>query len=388
MKASIRAMLKPGSSFGVLALLLALTLLAVPASAVPLVKILRGANQQTTYAAAFPAPLEVWVTEDTTGRALPGVRVDFAAGDGISLSATYAVTDERGLASVSATGLAAGTYSVNAQAAGFPGTRVGFDGLMVNKAALTVVPADLVTTPAGSVPAIASYTIEGFVNGDTVETSHITGLPAFSTTATDHSRHANYAIKGGIGSLSAPNYTFVAGFGTLAVLTGPNADSVSADQQDISLSPLQRDDAIAVRPALKDQPVAKATTQPAFLAGLRGQSGVFVREAIWQNSSASSVAMLSFTTRTALPPVAQGIRNASNAPVRAAALPKQASTTASWQPASTRSAMPMVAAADGQRLSAPVRAVPLPRLATPASATQSSFADYSIRKALTPPGSN
>jgi hypothetical protein len=215
----------------------------------PTLKALRGANQQTPYASQFPASLVAWVT-DPTGHSLQGVSVDFTADAGIALSAPRAITDEYGLASVVATGLTPCTSRVSASIAGFPRTRASFDSLIVEKAPLTIVPDDLKSL-VGTVPTITGYTITGFVNGETADTAQVTGIPQLTTTARQNSPHANYAIKGGVGSLSAPNYRFVPGFGTLAIF-GPD----SADPRDheplITVSSLstEDDDTIAVRPTI------------------------------------------------------------------------------------------------------------------------------------------
>ena len=126
------------------------------ASALPEIKILRGANQQTTYGADFPAPLEVWVTDSVAERAVSGLRVDFKPGLGILLSSSYAITDERGLASVTANGLAACISDADAEVSGFPAAKVHFEGLVVDKAILTVVPANLSAQLRASVPIVTN----------------------------------------------------------------------------------------------------------------------------------------------------------------------------------------------------------------------------------------
>lgn len=356
MNASRRAPFQPGYVLGALVLLLSVAPTVVAA---PAIRILRGANQQATYASSFPAPLVVWVTDPATERPVPGLRVHFTPSAGIGLSASDVITDERGLATVTASGLFACTSRVAAELSGFPGTQVSFDGLEVQKAVLTVVPADLNSTVGGPLPTPVSYTIRGFVNGDTEAAAQITGSPILTTTATDRSSHANYAIKGGVGTLSAPNYTFVPGFGTLAMVGGSEA-ARGEQEASLGLTP----EPVAVRAALTNQPSAVAVAQPAFLAGLRGESGVFVVAAIWQSIPAATPIKLKASTRAVLPSTTADLRKTSGAPVQPVVLPRLVATVASGQPSSTRSAL----------------------LPAASSAAQSSYALPTIRKAFNPPG--
>jgi len=352
------------------------------AFAEPTITALKGSGQQTTYAAAFPAPLVVWVTNPATERPVAGLRVNFTAGAGIGLSSAYATTDERGLASVSATGLFPCNSSVHAQIQGMTSAQVSFDGLIVSKAILTVLPADVNATVDGAVPAITDYTIQGFVNGDTEETAHISGAPVLSTTATNHSPHANYAIKGGVGTLSSPNYTFVAGFGTLAIIGGSNVGDLQHLEQ-AALGSSTDDDAAVVRSALVNRPDTMLVPQPAFVAGLRGQSGVFVRDAIWPMPLASSASASAPSARTAMPRVSNDTRKVSEAPVRSVILPKAGNKNA-LQALNTRSAMQVVVASGSKGSDVPVRAVALPNVSS--GNAQRSLAGSAIRKAFNPPG--
>jgi hypothetical protein len=362
-------------------------------AAEPAVRILKGANQQTVYASAFPQPLVVWVTDPVAQQPLPGVQVTFTAGSGIGLSATVVTTDERGLAAVTATGLAACVSTVSAEVAGFPASRVQFDNLVINKAILTVVPVDLENRAGDQVPRISEYSIRGFVNGDSEATAQITGTPVLSTTARDNSPRANYAIKGGVGSLAAPNYTFVAGFGTLAVTSKPGSVSEHAPTAEAALEVSLRREAAEVRPALMNKPSAISLNEPAFLAGLHGESGVFVQTAIWQGVSKPSSAVLAAPVRNAIPAkVAAVPANAPTAPVRPAVINKSASPTSASKlsSASVRAAglknaptAPAEPASSGS-----VRAVVLNNAPAGAGTLPSSYAGSSIRKAFNPPGTN
>jgi len=333
---------------------------SVAATAEPALRILKGANQQTTYAESFAAPLTVWVADSVTQQSLAGIRIYFTAGPGIGLSAASAMTDEHGLASVSAKGLAAGAFSVSAQIAGQPASQVSFEGLKVNKAVLTVVPADLASAAGDKVPAITDYTIQGFVNGDIEATAQITGSPVLTTTAKDNSPRANYAIKGGVGTLQSPNYTFVAGFGTLAV--SGSANSIPAEETALNSDA----EPASVRPALMNKPAAIALREPAFLAGLRGESGVFVQTAISATPAVLPTAALNFEVRNAALPTASAFSSSiTAAPVRAAV--------------STKAAAP-------QASSAPVRTAVAFNAPAAAASAASPYVGSAIRKALILPG--
>jgi len=383
-----------GSAIAVPVLLFAFVTSASAAAALPAIQQLRGANQETTYGAAFPAPLVVWVTDPVTERAMSGVTVHYVAGAGIGLSSTNAVTDEYGLASVTATGLTVCTSQVRAEVAGSPDANVTFEGLVVDKAVLTVVPADLEMRLGSTLPALAGYSFQGFVNGDTVETAQITGAPVLTTTAKDRSPHANYAIKGGMGTLFSPNYTFVPGFGTIAVLNEPNPGGYADAPEAYILPPAKEDDA-HVQTAIVDEPVTIAIKQPSFLAGLRGESGAFVRAAIWQSSTATSAEMASYLIRTAIgdqpvaaitvqPTFVAGLRETPETAVLAAVLPAAMIAAPAMQSLQARAAIPVVPAGAASSSDAPVRKTVSPVLSTVSVSTPAAHTQSVIRKAYNP----
>jgi DNA-binding beta-propeller fold protein YncE len=91
--------------------------------------------------------------------------------------------------------------------------------LTVEKAQLTVTAKNISRVYGTANPAL-TYTITGFVNGDTAATS-ITGAPAISTGATAASSAGNYSIAAAIGSLASANYTFKFAPGVLTVTKAP-----------------------------------------------------------------------------------------------------------------------------------------------------------------------
>ena len=88
---------------------------------------------------------------------------------------------------------------------------------------VTVIPALLTVTAnnqtkalGAAVPALTA-TITGFVDGQTLATSGVTGQPTCTTTATTSSPAGNYPITCSVGTLAAVNYTFSLVAGTLTV---------------------------------------------------------------------------------------------------------------------------------------------------------------------------
>lgn len=339
------------------ALFIAVVSAASALAAEPAISILKGDNQQAVYGSSFAAPLTVWVSDATTHRSIAGVPVTFTASAGIGLSSTSAVTDERGVAAVTATGLAAGVSTVSAQIADHPASQVTFANLAVDKAVLTVLPADVDAPVGAALPAVSAYSIQGFVNGDTEATAQISGTPVLTTTAKDNSPRANYAIKGNVGTLSAPNYGFVAGFGTLAFLGAPEMENAASQRAELAGKSAE------IHPALTDQQVAV----PAFLAGLRGQSGVFVQTAIWQAQATHTAILQPAAVRKAMAPKLAADGPLAAVPVRPAVAAKLVAPSAAKIP-----------------VSATVRSV---AFVSPTAQTALSSSNVSvIRKAFNPPG--
>ena len=223
----------------------------------PSLRALSGSSQQATYASSFAKPLTVWVYDSATQRSISGVRVNFVASSATRLSDVSATTDAMGLASVMATGLAVGNAEVKAEIAGDPKSSVSFDNLVVNKAVLTVVPIDLQST-VGEIPAITEYTIQGFVNGDTEDSAEISGVPVLSTIATENSPDANYAIKGDVGSLTSPKYTFKPGFGALVLRGTGKGNRAATAGVAPKVGPLEGAPVVqsAIQPVKVDAPTA------------------------------------------------------------------------------------------------------------------------------------
>ncbi len=89
--------------------------------------------------------------------------------------------------------------------------------LTISPAVLTVT-ANNITAHSGQPLPPLTYTVSGFVNGDTQ--SVLSGSPSLTTTATWQSPVGNYPIIATQGTLSAQNYTFMFVNGTLTLLSG------------------------------------------------------------------------------------------------------------------------------------------------------------------------
>jgi 6-phosphogluconolactonase (cycloisomerase 2 family) len=159
----------------------------------------------------------------TPGGPLAGKTVSFTLNGS---PAGSAVTDATGLASVSAsiTGLGAGSYPVTASFAGDVNNTAasGSATLIINPAVLTVTSANATRIYGDPNPAF-SFTITGFVNGETVAV--VSGSPV-CTSADPTAAVGTYPITCTTGTLSAANYTFTFVSGNLTIT--PAALSVAA----------------------------------------------------------------------------------------------------------------------------------------------------------------
>lgn len=98
--------------------------------------------------------------------------------------------------------------------------------LTVNKAVMTVTADSKSMTVGSSVPAL-SATLSGYVYGQTLSTSGITGSASLTTTATSSSLAGTYPITASAGTLSAANYSFQFVNGSLTVNAAPVATKTS-----------------------------------------------------------------------------------------------------------------------------------------------------------------
>jgi hypothetical protein len=145
------------------------------------------------------------VSPASSGGPTPGGTVQFQV-DGVNLGP--AVTLVNGAAtSIATSTLGAGTHKVTAVYSGdntYAGN-TGSIGLTVAKAPLTVTAVNKSKVYGAGVPNL-TYTITGFVNGDTVKV--VSGAPKLTTCATTSSGVGTYPITVAKGTLSAANYNF------------------------------------------------------------------------------------------------------------------------------------------------------------------------------------
>lgn len=163
-----------------------------------------------------------------------------------SLSATYDGVAKTAVATTNPTGLAltftyngsaaapisAGSYAVVATITdpNYQGFASGT--LVIAKATLSVRADDKAKAPGAANPPL-TYSLSGFVNGQTVATSGVSGAAVLSTTATTSSPIGVYPITPALGTLSAGNYTFAFVNGSLAV-TGLQINSGDAQRSKIA----------------------------------------------------------------------------------------------------------------------------------------------------------
>ena len=170
-----------------------------------------GGGQTTVYGTPFSNPLMATV-KDSSGAAVPGATVTFA-GTGLSFTPQTVTTDANGVAQVTVSANAAGSFTATASVTGV--STPAMFSLTATKAVLTVKANDDTRVFGQPNPTFTAL-ITGFVNGDT-EDSVVSGSAALSTIATQTSPVGTYPIVAAAGTLSAANYTFSFVNGTLTI---------------------------------------------------------------------------------------------------------------------------------------------------------------------------
>ena len=130
------------------------------------------------------------------------------AGDTFTLTASTTATPSSPAGTYSIVPAATGANLANYNVVYVNGT------LTVDRAVLTVTPNNQ-SIVSGTVLPSFSATITGFVNGDAQ--SVVSGQPALTTTATSSSPAGSYPIAASVGTLTAANYSFTFGTGTLTI---------------------------------------------------------------------------------------------------------------------------------------------------------------------------
>ncbi len=165
-----------------------------------------------------PAPLSITASSGsmTYGGSAPVITASYSGfvngegpsvlGGGVTCTAVATATSPVGSYSSSCSGANDANYSISY----VPGS------VTVGPATLTVT-ANNVTKAFGAAVPTLTATISGFVNGQTLATSGVTGQALCTTTATTTSPGGTYPITCSLGTLAAPNYTFTFVAGTLTV---------------------------------------------------------------------------------------------------------------------------------------------------------------------------
>ncbi|HWF51159.1 MAG TPA: LamG-like jellyroll fold domain-containing protein [Solirubrobacteraceae bacterium] len=133
----------------------------------------------------------------------------------VTPATTFSIGPDGTCSGASCTPASVGSHTVT----GYDNSGGGTAKLDVTAAPLTVT-ANNVTRPFGTANPALGATITGFVLGQNLATSGVTGAAACSTTATTSSTPGNYPITCTQGTLTAANYSFPAGnfvAGTLTV---------------------------------------------------------------------------------------------------------------------------------------------------------------------------
>ena len=159
------------------------------------------ANQSIAYGGTIPA-LTYWIS-------------GFMNGD----TGTSVVQGAPGMSTVAIAGSAAGNYTISASQGTLAASNYVFrftsGVLTISKAVVLVSPVNVSMTYGGKIPAL-SYSLSGFVNGDTSATA-VTGAPALSAAATSASKPGTYTISSGVGTLASASYSFKFGVGAMTI---------------------------------------------------------------------------------------------------------------------------------------------------------------------------
>ena len=143
---------------------------------------------------------------------------------------TSVITGTPALTTTATTNSTVGTWPITVDASGLSATNYSFTTsngtLTVTQVVLTVTAENKTKVYGAALPALTA-TYAGFVNGDTVAV--LSGAPTVTTTATTGSGVGTVPITATAGTLSAANYSFTFGSGTLTIT--PAALTVKADDK-------------------------------------------------------------------------------------------------------------------------------------------------------------
>ncbi len=157
--------------------------------------------------------------------------IQLGASSTSGLPITYTVTGPATIAGNLLTVTGAGAVAVTANQIGtsqYSAATPLTVSFSVNKASLNVTANNVSVAQGSPIPAL-TYTIAGFVNGDTQAV--VTGSPILTSTATNNSPIGQYPITLAAGTLSAANYSF-------NLVSGSNVSIVTPVAQTINFAPI------------------------------------------------------------------------------------------------------------------------------------------------------
>lgn len=155
-----------------------------------------------------------------------------------------------------------GTYPITITQGSMQSANYSFafaDGtLTVNKATLTFT-ADNKTRVFGAPDPAFTWTVSGFVNGEVLANSGVTGSPSLSTTATSTSNVGTYPINVSVAGMTSANYNLVGAAGQLTI-TAAGTTTVITNAASLNLNPTQVGQSYAVNVTVS--PIAPSTGVP------------------------------------------------------------------------------------------------------------------------------
>jgi hypothetical protein len=240
-------------------------------------------------------------TYGTGPAALAPIYSGFAAGDTPSSLAAPAVCTTTATAASPV-----GTYRVTCSGAVDPYYAIRYvDGSVSVAPAPLTVTADSVSVVAGQPLPPLTATIGGFVNGETLTTSGVTGNPSCTTAATAASPAGTYPIVCTQGTLAAANYRFASFSAGTLTITAPACTRQGDDDDDdghrcrvhlYSPSPCAASRAVGCR----ELTILYAGASPIPVALL--STGQTVAVAVWPVATAHGSYLLSLMLPSPLPP--------------------------------------------------------------------------------------
>ncbi|PKB16498.1 MBG domain-containing protein [Flavobacterium sp. 5] len=187
---------------------------------------LASSNYSFTYAAGTltVTKASITVTADaqskTYGAANPTLTVTYSGFTNGETLATSGITGSPSVTTTATGSSAVGTYPISVAVGTLASSNYSFTyaagTLTVTKASITVT-ADAQSKTYGAANPALTVTYTGFMNGETLATSGITGSPSVTTTATGSSAVGTYPISVAVGTLASSNYSFTYAAGTLTV---------------------------------------------------------------------------------------------------------------------------------------------------------------------------